>query len=131
MLGVGRHRRGPRPKTRHFCAIDVVAELGTLLKLREPGFLWDGTSGIAGDIIDRLVMYMKVLAVLLRFACTGFPAHNDLCEVFSKLQSKHHVPEESGREVPKMCTDAAVEFKNMCRQVYDFKKNGKVVAAIA
>ena len=117
--------RGPRPKVRHFCAVDVVAELGGLLKLRDPGFLWDGTSGIAGDVVARLKIYAKVLAIILKFACTGFPAQGDLQEVFMILQAKHKVLAESGGEAPKLCTDAAVEYRGMCKQIYDFKKEGK------
>ena len=111
--------------------MDVVAELSPLFLLRDTGFLWDGTSGIAGEIVDRLIMYRLVLVVLLRFASTGFPAQNDLCEVFSKLQQKYKVLEESGRPVPNMCTDAAIEFRGMFRQFYDFKKAGKVIADIS
>ena len=122
--------RGPRPKTRHFSPADLLAELTPLLKLRDPGFRWDGSSAMDFSMDRRCKTYKPVLLSILKFAPTGFPAHGDLEAAFQKMQAKFFVLEESGRQVPRMCTDAASAYRAMCKHIYNHKKDGSAAEGI-
>ena len=109
---------------------DLIKDWGELLNLRQPGFKWDGSSGVDLDMRGRLAVNAAPLMQILKHAPSGFPAHGDLANVFASLQASHGIVDESKKPMPKACTDAAETWRLLAKEVYKLKKNGEQCAPI-
>ena len=122
--------RAPKPRVVHFVPDDLIKDWSELLNLRQPGFKWDGSSGVDLDMRARLAVNAAPLMQILKHAPSGFPAHGDLANVFASLQASHGIVDESKKPMPKACTDAAETWRLLAKEVYKLKKNGEQCAPI-
>jgi len=92
--------------------------------MRETGFNWDGTSGIALPLDEQILLYWKLLQVILKYAPSGYPAEACLTAVFDKLQSKFGVFDVNKAPQPKVASDACGHMRRLLRALYSMKKQG-------
>ena len=119
--------RSPRPKTCHFTSDDLMAEWMPLLKLREPGFSWDGScygkpSRAQSADKDGLAAYRLPLLGLLRLAPSGSPAYAALRNTLVEAHKKWGVLKCDDQFLFKTATAAADIWRIMCRDVYLLSK---------
>ena len=117
--------RGPRPRTIHFSPMDMVVDLKPLTDMREPGFNWDGTSGLALPIDEQILLYWGLLQIILKYAPSGYPAEACLTAVFDKLQSKFGVFDAGKAPQPKVSSDACGHMRGLLKALYSMEKQGE------
>ncbi len=117
-----------RPTTSHFEPTVLQKTLQTIAKLRNPGFLWDGTNYDAlgrnlNPSLGGLSLHSAVLGPLLDVAPTGFPAHSTLRATLVTLHSDYNIfGDVPARLVYKTAQEAADHWRIMCRHCYELKK---------
>lgn len=103
----------------------MVVDLKPLTDMREPGFNWDGTSGLALPIDEQILLYWGLLQIILKYAPSGYPAEACLTAVFDKLQTKFGVFDASKAPQPKVSSDACGHMRGLLKALYSMKKQGE------
>ena len=129
-----------RPRTSHFSAFQLAADLAPLAQLRNPpGFQWDGSHYTATRYcthdIGGLVTAHKPLEIILKAAPTGFPSHGDLKDALIILHTDKKVgpifdENLSESQLDQVGADSADRWRIQTKHVYEAKKSGVVPAAI-
>ena len=118
-------KRQPRPKTIHFESSNLGENWKPLAELKEPGFKWDGTSYGRGrqdtPNVSDLAKHTAALDPLISMAPSGFPAHSDLRAAFLALQEATTIFEGPAKYHFNIATDAADNWRVMCRHLYKLK----------
>lgn len=115
-----------RPATSHFAARELVDEWANVLKLRDPGFKWDGSSyqGKGASIhVDSLKSHEAGLVGLLKVAPSGFPSHTDLRSALAHLQVRHGILADDKLVTQTLSDDATEAWRLMAKHIYTLAKN--------
>ena len=126
--------RAPRPKTKHFSSASLVEAWTPLLKLREPGFRWDGSSSEDqyewSVPVAKVMLYRKPLEALVSLADTGFPAHGDLEKTLHLIQKSFPAAFNVEQLGNRVLSEIVVAWRSMCKTLYELKKSGCFPAEI-
>ena len=117
-----------RPLTSYFDSAGLAEAFAPLASLKDPGFAWNGqsyTHHTRGPTADRasLKAHEAPLAIMLRFAATGFPSHKDLRRALTLVDVQHSIfrgPESKEEEAIR----ASDQWRILCKHIYELAKGG-------
>jgi hypothetical protein len=104
-------------------------------KLKDPGFMWDGSSytkGRAGAAdVQGLLAHSRPLTALLKLAPSGFPSHGLLRQALLELHTSERIFERVGADNAwKVATEAADLWRVMCKHVYNVSKSTNIPTSL-